>query len=394
MEVAKEASHGNMEMSVEFMGESQEMSYEMYTVKDGKDTVVYTCDKETDEWTKSSSDGVSIDVSALNEILENDAFKDADLSYKKGEYTMTVSIEELLESKDIKDKISDLSDSVSSLGIDEDTVNDMIKSAADSEMVYVFDDDLNMTKFTIKDMKLKTSMEQDGYSMDIEVELNATVECSDFGKVDEDDVKVPDEVVDEASESSSESFDDILDAGDADDADDESDDDDDYIVNDDVDRSDFKAKEDVLGSIDGKTLSVDSKWDDTFGKAGFEFDSDEEGYIISASSDDYENVCLWFYSLDWHKAEDIKNNGMDGYSIDVSSAENKPEMTWNGLTWGASAEDIVKAYGEPDDKYEGSLYDSYTYEYGDPRIDYSVIIFEVYHSDSQDTGLQAVSVVF
>ena len=220
----------------------------MYTVKDGKDTVVYTCDKETDEWTKSSSDGVSIDVSALNEILE---------------------------------------------GIDEDTVNDMIKSAADSEMVYVFDDDLNMTKFTIKDMKLKTSMEQDGYSMDIEVELNATVECSDFGKVDEDDVKVPDEVVDEASESSSESFDDILDAGDADDADDESDDDDDYIVNDDVDRSDFKAKEDVLGSIAGKTLSVDSKWDDTFGKAGFEFDSDEEEYTISASSDDYESVYLY-----------------------------------------------------------------------------------------------------
>ena len=378
MEVAKEASHGNMEMSVEFMGESQKMSYEMYT------------------GTKSSSDGVSIDVSALNEILENDAFKDADLSYKKGEYTMTVSIEELLESKDIKDKISDLSDSVSSLGIDEDTVNDMIKSAADSEMVYVFDDDLNMTKFTIKDMKLKTSMEQDGYSMDIEVELNATVECSDFGKVDEDDVKVPDEVVDEASESSSESFDDILDAGDADDADDESDDDDDYIVNDDVDRSDFKAKEDVLGSIDGKTLSVDSKWDDTFGKAGFEFDSDEEEYTISASSDDYESVYLHIYGLDWDeeivKVEDIKKDGMGGYSIDVSWAEDKPEMTWNGLTWGASAEDIVKAYGEPDYKYEGSMYD--TYEYSTlPDID-STIEFYVYHDDEYDSGLQQVDVDF
>ena len=396
MEVAKEASHGNMEMSVEFMGESQEMSYEMYTVKDGKDTVVYTCDKETDEWTKSSSDGVSIDVSALNEILENDAFKDADLSYKKGEYTMTVSIEELLESKDIKDKISDLSDSVSSLGIDEDTVNDMIKSAADSEMVYVFDDDLNMTKFTIKEMKLETSMDQDGYSMDIEVELNATVECSDFGKVDEDDVKVPDEVVDEASESSSESFDDILDAGDADDADDESDDDDDYIVNDDVDRSDFKAKEDVLGSIDGKTLSVDSKWDDTFGKAGFEFDSDEEEYTISASSDDYESVYLYINGPDWDeeivKAEDIKKDGMGGYSIDVSCAEDKPEMTWNGLTWGASAEDIVKAYGEPDYKYEGSMYDSYEYSTL-PDMD-STIEFYVYHDDLYDQGLQKVDVLF
>ena len=152
------------------------------------------------------------------------------------------------------------------------------------------------------------------------------------------------------------------------------------------------AGKDVLGSLDGKALTFDSKWDDTFGKDGFEFDSDEEGYIISASSDDYENVCLWFYSLDWHKAEDIKNNGMDGYSIDVSSAENKPEMTWNGLTWGASAEDIVKAYGEPDDKYEGSVYDLYEYTTL-PDID-SVIKFYVYHSDSHDTGLQQVDVVF
>ena len=83
---------------------------------------------------------------------------------------------------------------------------------------------------------------------------------------------------------------------------------------------------------------------------------------------------------------------MDGYSIDVSSAENKPEMTWNGLTWGASAEDIVKAYGEPDDKYEGSVYDLYEYTTL-PDID-SVIKFYVYHSDSHDTGLQQVDVVF
>ena len=156
------------------------------------------------------------------------------------------------------------------------------------------------------------------------------------------------------------------------------------------------AGEDLLGSLDGKALTFDSKWDDTFGKDGFEFNSDY-GDEYFAYSDDYEGVSLtvMFYNVDDEKdVEDFKNDGMKSYTIDASHAENKPEMTWNGLTWGASAEDIVKAYGEPDDKYEGSLYDSYTYEYGDPRIDYSVIIFEVYHSDSQDTGLQAVSVVF
>ena len=124
------------------------------------------------------------------------------------------------------------------------------------------------------------------------------------------------------------------------------------------------AGEDVLGSLDGKALTFDSKWDDTFGKDGFEFDSDVGYYSYFASSDDYEGVSLTvtFYSLDDEK--DVK------------------------------VEDIIKAYGEPDYKSETSLYDSYRYEYGDPRIDYSVIEFEVYHSDSQDTGLQVVSVVF
>ena len=160
------------------------------------------------------------------------------------------------------------------------------------------------------------------------------------------------------------------------------------------------AGEDLLGSLDGKALTFDSKWDDTFGKDGFEFDSDEGNFSYFASSDDYEGVSLtvWFYCLDDEKdvkVEDIKNDGMKAYIIDASHAENKPEMTWKGLTWGASAEDIIKAYGEPDDKSETSLYDSYRYEYGDPRIDYSVIEFCVYHGDSSyDTGLQQVAVSF
>ena len=398
MKIAKDAGHGNMEMSMEMMGEAEDMSYELYTVKDGENIVVYSCDKETEEWIKSSSEGASIDASALNEILENDVFKDADLSYKNNEYTMTVPISNLLESEYIKDKMSNLSGSASSLGFDEDMIKEIIESVGKSDIVYVFDDDLNMTKVSIKDMEFETSTKEE-YSMDLEIKLDLNIKYSDFGKIDEEDVKVPDEVVDEAEESVSDSFDDIFgdedDMDTDDDFDDEEDDDDsDSIVDDNVDRSDFKAGEDVLGSLDGKPLTFDSKWDDTFGKAGFEFDSDEKGYTMSASSDDYENVCLWFYSLDWQeavKAEDI-NNGMDGYRIDVSSAENKPEMTWNGLTWGASAEDIVKAYGEPDDKYEGSVYDLYEYSTL-PDMD-STIEFYIYHSDSHDTGLQQVDVVF
>ena len=218
MEIAKDAGHGNMEMSMEMMGEAEDMSYELYTVEDGENIVVYSCDKETEEWIKSSSEGASMDASALNEILENDVFKDADLSYKNNEYTMTVPISNLLESEYIKDKMSNLSGSASSLGFDEDMIKEIIESVGKSDIVYVFDDDLNMTKVSIKDMEFETSTEEE-YSMDLEIKLDLNIEYSDFGKIDEEDVKVPDEVVDEAEESGSDSFDDIF--GDEDDMDDE-----------------------------------------------------------------------------------------------------------------------------------------------------------------------------
>ena len=40
MEIAKDAGHGNMEMSMEMMGEAEDMSYELYTVEDGEITMV------------------------------------------------------------------------------------------------------------------------------------------------------------------------------------------------------------------------------------------------------------------------------------------------------------------------------------------------------------------
>ena len=44
IDVAGEAYHGNMNMTMEMMGQSQKMSYEMYSAKDGDETIVYTYD--------------------------------------------------------------------------------------------------------------------------------------------------------------------------------------------------------------------------------------------------------------------------------------------------------------------------------------------------------------
>ena len=200
IDVAGDAYHGNMNMTMEMMGQSQKMSYEMYSAKDGDETIVYTYDENSDKWSKTSNEAVAVDASAIDKMLESDALNKADLSFKNNEYTVKVSIGDIMESANVEDKISEYSDSLSSMGLDEDMVKEIIDALSDSNMVYVFDEDLNLTKISIKDMKYETTIDQDGYTMDLSMELKLTIKCSDFGKVSEDDVTVPDEVVKEAVE--------------------------------------------------------------------------------------------------------------------------------------------------------------------------------------------------
>ncbi len=155
---------------------------------------------------------------------------------------------------------------------------------------------------------------------------------------------------------------------------------------------------DVCGAINGIGIDVvkGTLFGPTFGVAGFEFDLDAaqfEQYILPMKYPDDDSVQLLLYGKDKNKgytSEMIESEGFYGYEISVASAKNKPVMTFNGLTWGASMDDIKSVYGEPTDyEYEdGDIVRYLTYETDSYRLK-----FQVYDKTSHyDGGLQAVLV--
>lgn len=76
---------------------------------------------------------------------------------------------------------------------------------------------------------------------------------------------------------------------------------------------------------------------------------------------------------------------MFSYTVDFlfCEVEDRPNMDWNGVTFGDDAQAITDAYGMYDSFYNGDMWASYTYEIGDVDLTFYV---------TPDNGLQKVSV--
>ncbi len=149
-------------------------------------------------------------------------------------------------------------------------------------------------------------------------------------------------------------------------------------------------------SFDGQlyTMPVDYK---TLADAGWTFDiSDygyEDGYILNSGdktsstidleNDKYDDVDVSIGMINTgDKACDITEGQAWAFGCDISFTDDdepKPEIELpGGLTWGSTVEDVIAAYGEPEDEpyYSESLgYYSYEYETEDFRS-FSLIVYE------------------
>ena len=155
---------------------------------------------------------------------------------------------------------------------------------------------------------------------------------------------------------------------------------------------------DDVGAING--IGIDaingSIYGSSFGVAGFEFDREAdvyEQYSVALKYKDDDNVMAHVFGLDKSKTyspEMIEVEGYYGYEIDVAKANKKPVMSFKGLTWGATVDEIKAAYGEPTEyTYEkGDVVKYLTYKDGD-----IILQFKVYDATAYfDGGLQAVLV--
>lgn len=248
----------------------------------------------------------------------------------------------------------------------------------------------------LEDCKYEQTIEEDGTEYTISMSIEFDFNFSKFGEIDEDDVIVPKSVKKEAIDESDEpeiptSSIDIKEEPSSEIEEIEIIETPPVEIIEPIETTPEQAiieplpEENIaisclLGSYNNIELNGNgTSWDETFGKDGWVFDNEDGEYsFMTCINDKYEDCSLYVYNADRSNVtkDDILTNGVFGYSIDVSFCEGtKPAMSWNGLTWGSSAEDIINAYGTPDYSYEGSMYTTYEYYITD-RIELAFYVYE------------------
>lgn len=398
--------HGDMELSMSLWGEEMEQSTEVYVESGRHSSTTYSYDPDYDSWTVSEDEdntGMALSFSKLDLSGFDDAVMEHDK--KSGTYIITQSFKDFADTNEMYGMLEESYGSMAeSMSIDPD---DILDGWEDAEVVYVFDKDFYLLSVTVDGCEYSGKVEEDGIELDVCVDLGLTFEFSDYGKIKDSDVEVPEKVKDSAVPSIT------TDLGDenvnvdvnigGDDTEDVSNENEwnmsaepenpgiPVVPEEPIDPifSVDPIANDFLGSYNGIALTCSGdSWNDTFGADGWVFNNDDGEYgFMTAVNEKYQDADLHVYNYNMDKAtrNDIIENGVYGYSIDCSWSAASPNMTWGGLTFGATAEDVQSVYGEPDFMYTGSSYTSYEYEITD-NIDIEFYIYE--------TGLRQVEVKF
>ena len=400
--------HANMKMEASMFGMSTNSDIEVYingTTKDG--ITMYTCDSDTNQWyvTNDGSTERMIDTLAK---LDASFFENATMEYNKE--TKSYKVEQPFKDFNTSGALSSTTetsdDTLSSLGLEQDVIDSIYEKA---KAVSVFDKDYNIISVELVGANYSGPVEMDGQTAEVTFNMDLKVNYSNHGQIKLSDITVPQEIVDSAVEDNQldEDFggyeDDPMFSYDGEDNTDEVDNtapdmvDSDFNVNegntDGADNDTLDVVEPgLLGTLNGVNFTGNGdSWDDTFGADGWNLiDNVDEYTFIAAENEKYgDYAVLYVYNKEYENTtkEDILTNGIYGYDLDFCGVDDLsvvPDISWKGVKLGASAEDIKAAYGEPSYVYNGTMYDSYTYELADR----TEIEFQVYF----EQGLKSVRV--
>lgn len=146
-----------------------------------------------------------------------------------------------------------------------------------------------------------------------------------------------------------------------------------------------------FGSINGVELSVlGNDFSKTFGADGFMMSKSDDSAGVDCQNKKYKDLLLIVYGKTSNhiSSKDIKKDGFYGYYVESQSNE-KPNMEWGGLTWGASTDDIRKVYGKPTTENDDEVYTELVYDLG-PGMELSFNVYKKEYKLNRVSGLQAV----
>lgn len=195
-------SKGSVDMETTLFGESQTNS--MNTYSDG--SYSYVCEGDTVTKTPTEfGDTSGVDYTSMAEI-PTDLFANGDLSISDDGQTYSVTIS-MLDMLNNKDAASIFENTGVTDGINED---DFVDGLSTAYVVYTFDKDYNLTSLVCDQVTVNSDSTEGDASYKIAMTFGFAYNFSNFGNITEEDVTIPQEVIDSAEDVSAlESTDDV-----------------------------------------------------------------------------------------------------------------------------------------------------------------------------------------
>lgn len=364
---------GTMQMQAEMFGEQMDESTEMYVEQLDGTTTTYI--QSEDQWVKTTDDSSAQALSMAETFMKSEELQNAEFE-KDSEtdtYIMKMSMGDLMKNESAAEmfgalQLGDL------LGESDEIAQGVMDAMKDKIVTLTFDKDLNMTSFEMEKMEYATTISESGLDMNMAMNLEIKADFSKFGEIKEEDVKVPEDVKKNAVAPEDieipddEDFD--FDWGD---------------LNEDEEPAETKdysaVGEDLLGTINGKVLTAGPNDTALFTEAGFEYDLNDDGKYsfctLKYAEDDMIDLYLSTADFSDTTIAEMEEKGFYGYQISTYGAEKLPNMTWGGLTFGASCEDVLGVYGEPSYKYDSDDFHSFSYDISE-NVE---LVFDIYDED-------------
>ncbi len=368
--------HGGMDISmnisvkasVDGQSETQEekvsAAANMYMVQDGKTSTTYSKSWDQDgseadaKWTKSESE--EDDLSQFTEVFtDEDIWPLATMEKVDGGYTLSIKLADVLKDEDIRKKLED-SDM---LDLGELDLDQVIEVLGDATLTATVDGEsyqlksAALTNFTVgealEDMikeLCSSMMGMEFDDLDITFDMDWTFQFSDYGKVTEDEVRVPDDVVSQATEEDPDD-DPLFPIGPG------ADEPDDPVATDPIDpgvSAGTLTGEKLLDiQLDGTALSFPVDLN-ALEALDWMMETDEYGSFYVMANSKYPDCDFYVSLLDTH--------GFNGLNVGVWGNAAHPDLSIAGIKLGSTYKDVYAIAGEPDDTYASEDYFSVAYE--------------------------------
>lgn len=342
-EVNGKLSHSVVDVTTSVFDDTVTSMTETYTDGD----VGYSLDSTTNVWLKTDlSETNGAITTFVEQFYAADNFRKAKMKKMNDSYIIELKISDLSNMSSMYELFN-----FGDLSGNELFNTDINKALVNGKFIFTVDNQYRLTKITMQDVNYDISYTENDEIIDTSISMNMNVEFDKYNQVNA--IEIPSDVLELATEvishdNKSSSITPVQNRP--------------IVSGDAVNMGDYFGSYNGVNLCPGKS-NIDNFNDDFYWK---EDDLDFYSFIPMVYKN---NDCVSLFLYDYDNSGNLGSalSAIYGYELSVmhglETSGELPSITFNGLTWGASYQDVKNVYGEPTFDYvDGKNYWSVNYD--------------------------------